>query len=121
MSVSRSCDSRNFWVSYPVSYPNSRPPEATKIPIIMAGADDPATLSGLRQPMAKAMADGLRPSSQGGCDESVKDGDDESLEESTSSIAVDHLRGARTAGGGDDVARQPVVQWCSGGGSGGGR
>lgn len=95
---------------HPVSYPNSRPPEATKMPIMMAGADDPATLSGFRQPMAKAMADGLRPSSQGGCDEVVEDGDDESLEESTPSIAVDHLPGLLTTGGGDQVARQPEGQ-----------
>lgn len=70
------------------------------MPIMMAGAEDPATLSGLRQPMAKAMVDGLRPSSQGGRDEAVEDGNDESLEESTSNIVVDHLRGFRTAGGG---------------------
>lgn len=50
--------------SHPVSYPNRRPPEATKMPIMMAGVEDPATLSGLRQPMAKAMAEGLRPSSR---------------------------------------------------------
>lgn len=78
------------------------------MPIMMAGADDPATLSGFRQPMAKAMADGLRPSSQDGCDEVVEDGNDESVEESTASIAVDHLPGFGTAGGGNQVARQPV-------------
>jgi hypothetical protein len=67
------------------------------MPIMIAGADDPATLSGFRQPMAKAMADGMRPSSQGGCVQAVEDGDKESLEESTPGIAVDHLRGFRTA------------------------
>lgn len=36
------------------------------MPIMMAGADDPATLSGFRQPMAKAMADGLRPQARVG-------------------------------------------------------
>lgn len=81
------------------------------MPIMMAGAEDPATLSGFRQPMAKAMADGLRPSSQDGCDEVVEDGNDESLEESleesTASIAVDHLPGFGTVGGGDQAARQP--------------
>lgn len=92
---------------HPVSYPNSRPPEATKIPIMMAGADEPATLSGFRQPMAKAMADGMRPSSQGGCVQAVEDGNKESLEESTPSIAVDHLREFTMAsGGGDQGARQ---------------
>lgn len=78
------------------------------MPIMMAGAEDPATLSGFRQPMAKAMADGLRPSSQDGCDEVVEDGNDESVEESTASIAVDHLPGFGTTGGGNQVARQPV-------------
>lgn len=77
------------------------------MPIMMAGAEDPATLSGFRQPMAKAMADGLRPSSQDGCDEVVEDGNDESLEESTASIAVDHLPGFGTVGGGDQAARRP--------------
>lgn len=76
------------------------------MPIMMAGADDPATLSGFRQPMAKAMADGMRPSSQGGCVQAVEDGNRESLEESTPSIAVDHLRGFTTACGGDQMARQ---------------
>lgn len=52
-------------ITHPVSYPNKRPPEATKIPIMMAGAEDPATLSGLRQPMAMAMVRGWRPSSRG--------------------------------------------------------
>lgn len=42
--------------AYPVSYPKSTPPEATKSPTMMAGADEPATLSGLCQPMAMAMA-----------------------------------------------------------------
>lgn len=77
------------------------------MPIMMAGADDPATLSGFRQPMAKAMADGLRPSSQDGCDEVVEDRDGESLNESTASIAVDHLPGYGTRDGGDQSARQP--------------
>lgn len=78
------------------------------MPIMMAGAEDPATLSGFRQPMAKAMADGLRPSSQDGFDEVVEDGDDEPLEESTPSIVVDHLPGlGRRCGGGHQVARQP--------------
>lgn len=95
----RGIHSRNE-VPHPVSYPNSRPPEATKMPIMMAGADDPATLSGFRQPMAKAMADGLRPSSQDGCDEVVEDRDGESLNESTASIAVDHLPGYGTKDGG---------------------
>jgi hypothetical protein len=42
------------------------------MPIMIAGADDPATLSGFRQPMAKAMADWMRPSSQGGCVQAVE-------------------------------------------------
>lgn len=45
-------------MAHPVSYPNKRPPEATKMPIMMAGAEEPATLSGLRQPMANAMVEG---------------------------------------------------------------
>lgn len=71
------------------------------MPIMIAGADDPATLSGFRQPMAKAMADGMWPSSQDGCVRAVEDGDEESLVESTPSIAVDHLRGFKAADGGD--------------------
>ena len=41
--------------THPVSYPNRRPPVATNRPIMMAGADEPATLSGLCQAMAIAM------------------------------------------------------------------
>lgn len=38
----------------PVSYPKRRPPVATKNPTMIACAEEPAILSGLRQPMAKA-------------------------------------------------------------------
>ena len=34
--------------AYPVSYPKSMPPNATKAPIIIAGAEEPAALSGFR-------------------------------------------------------------------------
>lgn len=50
--------------AYPVSYPNSKPPVATKNPTMMAGADEPATLSGFCQPMAIAMVDVGGPSIQ---------------------------------------------------------
>lgn len=59
------CGNRIECATYPVSYPNSRPPEATKAPTIMAGADEPATLSGLCQPMAIAMVVGWTSSIQG--------------------------------------------------------
>lgn len=34
--------------AYPVSYPKSMPPNATKAPIMIAGAEEPAALSGFR-------------------------------------------------------------------------
>lgn len=52
-------------VAYPVSYPNKRPPVATNSPTMMAGAEDPATLSGLCHPMAIAMARSGGTSNQG--------------------------------------------------------
>lgn len=58
----RTCDGGTTGVTvsraaHPVSYPNRRPPVATNRPTIMAGADEPATLSGLCQPMAIAMVE----------------------------------------------------------------
>lgn len=44
------------------------------MPIMMAGADEPATLSGLRQPMAKAMAGGWGPQARVGALKSSKMG-----------------------------------------------
>lgn len=50
--------------THPVSYPNNSPPVATNSPTMMAGAEDPATLSGLCQAMAIAMVGGRFSSGQ---------------------------------------------------------
>lgn len=72
------------------------------MPIMMAGVEDPATLSGLRQPMAIAMVRGVRPSrraQQGDrfgiveCRQSLEGSEEyRSMGKSPRGLVVDHLQ-----------------------------